>query len=73
MTVPDGAAFALSNGAIVHNCSHRADAFRYLAMAYREIVPPPPKPEERFIAVGSGNTATLNDLWDAQKKHRKRI
>lgn len=53
--------------------SHRADAFRYLAMAYREIVPAPPKPEERILAVGSGNTATLNDLWDAQPKGRKRI
>ena len=58
----------------LHNwTSHRADAFRYLAMAYREIVPAPPKPSERFIAIGSGNTATLNDLFDAQKKHRKRI
>ena len=53
--------------------SHRSDSFRYLAMAYREIVPAPPKPSERFIAVGSGSTATLNDLWDAEKKHRKRI
>lgn len=53
--------------------SHRADSFRYMAMAYREIVPAPPKPEERILAVGSGNTATLNDLWDAQPKGRRRI
>lgn len=53
--------------------SHRADAFRYLAMAYREIVPaPPPKPSP-VIAVGSGNTATLNDLWNARAKERQRI
>lgn len=32
MTVPGEESFSLANGAIVHNCSHGADAFRYLAM-----------------------------------------
>lgn len=32
LTVPDGECFALSNGAVVHNCSHGADAFREFAM-----------------------------------------
>jgi len=35
MTVPGEEAFSLSNGAIVHNCSHAADAFRMLGVAYR--------------------------------------
>jgi hypothetical protein len=54
--------------------SHRADAMRYLAMAYREIVPEAPKPKGRIIAVGSLNEATLNDLWDQQAgKGRDRL
>ena len=27
------------NGAVVHNCSHPADAFRYLCMGWREVKP----------------------------------
>lgn len=39
--------------------SHAADAFRYLAMAYREAPPaPPPKPEGKTI-----HTMSLNDAW----------
>jgi len=33
LTVPDGECFSLANGAVVHNCSHGADAFRYGAVA----------------------------------------
>ena len=57
LTVPDVGAFALANGAVVHN----SDAFRYLAMAWRKaplrkvkppadprfsgwVIPPPPEP-----------------------------
>lgn len=32
ITVPGEESFSLANGAVVHNCSHAADAFRYLAM-----------------------------------------
>lgn len=32
--------------------SHSADAFRYLAMAYKEIVPAPPKRADRAVVVG---------------------
>lgn len=32
--------------------SHSADAFRYLAMAYKEIVPEQPKPMDRALVVG---------------------
>ena len=53
--------------------SHTADAFRYLAMAYREIVPAPVPPAGRILSVGHGNQATLNDLWNAQPKRRERI
>jgi hypothetical protein len=35
ITVPGEEAFALSNGAVVHNCSHLSDAFRYLSLAWR--------------------------------------
>jgi hypothetical protein len=33
ITVPDVGAFALANGAVVHNC----DAFRYLSLAWQQI------------------------------------
>ena len=33
ITVPGEEAFSLINGAVVHNCSHGADAFRYLALS----------------------------------------
>lgn len=53
--------------------SHRADAMRYLAMAYREIVPAPLPPKPKFLAVGKGNEITLEDLWKNQPKRRERI
>jgi len=37
ITVPGVEAFALSNGAVVHNCSHLADAFRYLSLSWQAI------------------------------------
>jgi hypothetical protein len=33
LTVPGVEHFTLANGAVVHNCSHAADAFRYFAVA----------------------------------------
>jgi len=43
--------------------SHTADAFRYLAMAWREMAPPPPaKRPERTLIVGAPSTATFNDI-----------
>ena len=62
LTVPDVGAFALANGAVVHN----SDAFRYLSMAWRRapvrkikappnpafsgwIIPPPPEPKRRAM------------------------
>lgn len=45
--------------------SHTADAFRYMAMAYREIVPDAPKPPPRFL-----NELALEELWDIQDKRQ---
>jgi len=39
LTVPEAECFALANGAVTHNCSHPADAFRYMSMAWRKSVP----------------------------------
>jgi hypothetical protein len=36
LTVEDVAEFSLINGALVHNCSHYSDAFRYLAISLDE-------------------------------------
>ncbi|MFM2123704.1 MAG: hypothetical protein RL328_155 [Acidobacteriota bacterium] len=44
ITVPGVEAFALSNGAVVHNCSHLSDAFRYLSLSWREVAPKPAVP-----------------------------
>lgn len=59
----------------LHNwTSHRADAFRYLAMAYREIVPAAPPPKSRTLAVGTLNEVTMDDLWpEPGQASRRRI
>lgn len=51
--------------------SHAADAFRMLAIAWKENEPPP-KPAEpmRGLAVGNPHKVTLNEMWDAIPKHR---
>lgn len=53
--------------------SHTADAFRYLAMAWREIAPQPVPEPGRRLAVGASNTATFNDLWQTAPSHGRRI
>lgn len=55
--------------------SHSSDAMRYLAMAYREIVPAEPKPQDKMLAVNAGggvNEVCLNDLWKLQPKRGNR-
>jgi len=52
--------------------SHRADAFRYLAMAWRELTPQPEVKPGKMLAVGSLNQVSLNDLWDARKAQGRR-
>ena len=55
-----------------HNwCSHPADAFRMLAIAWREEPSKRMSSEARPLMVGPGNTATLNDMWAGQRKIRR--
>lgn len=58
--------------------AHWADMVRYMAVAFREVIPKPQPPEERMLIVGAGDRApgqvTLNDLWKLQpRKGRQRI
>ena len=53
--------------------SHRADAARYMAMAWREIAAVAPVEPGRRLAVGYANTATFDDLWKDQPKKGARI
>ena len=43
--------------------SHAADAFRMLALSWREEPKERPAEPERAFVVGPGNQATLNDMW----------
>lgn len=57
------------------DCSHPADAFRMLAIAWRaEPMVRRPDPEKTLL-VGPQNTVTLDDMWaaHAQTQKRKRI
>ncbi len=52
--------------------SHPADAFQYLALAWRALQPPkPPPPPARAVVAGPGNTATWNDLVRAHDRRRR--
>ena len=55
-------------------CSHPADAFRMLAVAWRQ-EPARERPvAERPLIVGEQNTATLNDMWAAHERgHSNRV
>jgi hypothetical protein len=47
--------------------SHPADAFRMLAVAWREEAPVEPPRADRPLLVGASNAATLNDMWAAHE------
>lgn len=47
--------------------SHPADAFRMLAVAWREEAPVEPPRADRPLLVGAANAATLNDMWAAHE------
>ena len=49
--------------------SHSADAFRYMAMAYKEIVPETPPKTVQWKLL---QEATLDELWEAQDRPRRR-
>jgi len=54
----------------LHNwASHRADAWRYLSMAWRAIAPPEPLPRRPgALNVGGVSTATMDDLWAERER-----
>lgn len=52
--------------------NHAADAFRYLAMAWREMVPLPVPPKSRILSVGPLNELTLTDAFEASERRSKR-
>jgi hypothetical protein len=72
LTVPDMEEFALSNGAIVHNCSHPADAFRMLAVAWEEEPKAATPPQEKVLIVGPQNEVTMNDMWQMHENQQPR-
>jgi hypothetical protein len=51
--------------------SHRADAFRYLCMAWRELAPEPVVVPGKLLAVGALNQVSLNDLWPVPERQRR--
>ncbi len=54
--------------------SHPADAFRMLAVAWREQEPPKPASEPmRGIMVGPENRVTLEEMWRVPKRQERRI
>lgn len=56
----------------LHNwTSHRADAFRYLCMAWRELAPEPVVVPGKILSVGSLNQVTLEDLYARQRVTRR--
>ncbi len=56
-----------------HNwASNPADAFRMLAISWREAPKQaPPANDDRPLIVGPGNTATLNDMWAAHSRRKR--
>jgi hypothetical protein len=47
--------------------SHSADAFRYMTLAYREVIAEPPRPAPRLLT-----DLTLDELWEMQPKRVRR-
>jgi hypothetical protein len=55
-----------------HNwCSHPADAFRMMAIAWRSEPTARASSVEKPLIVGPGNTVTLNDMWATQRKAKR--
>jgi phage terminase large subunit len=48
--------------------SHTADAFRMLAVAWREERKPDPQEQGKRLGVGPENQVNLNELWEWQKR-----
>ena len=65
LTAPNAEEFSLSNGAVVHNCSHPADAMRMLAIAWRHEAKDAPVPKGKTL-----QTATIDELWEYNETHK---
>ena len=50
--------------------SHSADSFRYLCMAWRELVPATAPVPQKLFAVGEGNQVTMDDIWPPAQRKR---
>lgn len=68
LTVKDLEEFSLENWAIVHNCSHHADALRMAAIAWKEEAKPEQVKPPKFW-----HEATLEELWSQSTPKRNRI
>ena len=53
-------------------CSHPADAFRMLAIAWRSEPTAQRPPESRTLIVGPENQVTLNDMWAVHQQQSRR-
>ena len=53
-------------------CSHPADAFRMLAIAWRSEPTAQRPPESRTLIVGPENEVTLNDMWAVHQQQSRR-
>lgn len=57
-----------------HNwASNPADAFRYLAVSWREGSGKPKANPDRALIVGPGNKSTLEDAWAASKRQKRYV
>ena len=52
--------------------SHSADAFRYLAMAWRELKPDPPEPPPEWVTKGNARGISVNIGAIIQRHHARR-
>ena len=72
MSVPGVEEFSLANGALVHNCSHPADAMRMLAISWNKHQFSEKKTHNpHTLLVGEENSATLNDMWASRPRQRR--
>jgi hypothetical protein len=57
----------------LHNwCSHPADAFRMLAVAWEEEPKAATPPQEKVLIVGPQNEVTMNDMWQMHENQQPR-
>lgn len=73
LTVPGVHDFSLANGAIVHNSSHDADAFRYLSLSWRRRdAAQPDSPLETTLLAQNPGAQTFGQLKQRYLAQRRR-